>query len=259
MIAAEHGDGLPLIAVHGFGVDHRIMLPLEEMLATAPWRRIYIDLPWAEGAVDTGAATPREIADAVLTEVADIADGGQFAIVGSSFGAMVARHIAHELPGQCVGLATLAGAFELDRARRRLPPREVLVYDEVILERAGEWRDSFSEMAVIHTMETLAAFEEYALPGLRGADLRVLARLSASYADAYTPEREHHAGFTAPSLHVFGRQDHVVGFEDGLAHVGYYARGSFVVLDGAGHNLQLERPQAVGELMRDWLDRILRT
>lgn len=257
MIAAEHGDGLPLIAVHGFGVDHRIMLPLEDMLKDAPWRRVYVDLPWAEGAIDSGALTPRDVADTVLAEVTEIAAGGPFAIIGSSFGAMVARHVAHERPGQCIGLGTLAGAFELDHAKRKLPPREVVRYDERILERAGDWRDRFAEKAVIHTPEALAAFERYALPGLRGADLRVLARLSATYSEAYTPEREGYDPFTAPSLHVFGRQDHVVGFEDGLAHAGHYAHGSFVVLDGAGHNLQLERPFVVGELIRDWLNRTL--
>ena len=252
MIAAEHGSGIPLIAVHGFGVDHRILLPLEGWVADHPWRRVYLDLPWAEGAADRGLGTPREVADAVRDEVEAIAAGGPFAIVGNSFGAMVARHVAHALRSQCLGLATLAGVFELDHAKRRLPPRDVVVADESVLDRAGSWRVDFAEMAVLQTADALAAFERFVLPGLRGSDPGVLERISSSYSAGYHPESSEGA-FTAPSLHVFGRQDHVVGFEDGLGVADHYVRGTFVVLDGAGHNLHLERPDAVAPLVRDWL------
>lgn len=255
MIAETHGDGLPLIAVHGFGVDHRIMLPLEEMIGDAGWRRVYIDLPWAERATDTGAATPKEVADTVLSEVRETVGDGPFAIIGNSFGAMVARHVAHSLAPQCLGLATLAGAFELDRALRELPPREILIHDERILELAGEARPEFEEMAVLHTEAALRGFERFVLPGIRGAKLRVLARLNATYTDAYVPELEHPAPFTAPALHVFGRQDHVVGFTDGLAAADHYPRGTFAVLDSAGHNVHIEQPEAVGALVREWLSR----
>ncbi|GAA1316551.1 alpha/beta fold hydrolase [Leucobacter albus] len=255
MIAQTYGDGVPLIAVHGFGVDHRIMLPLEDMAPDDGWRRVYLDLPWAEGASDTGAATPREVADAVLAEVREIAGGGPFAIIGNSFGAMVARHVAHELAAQCVGLATLAGAFELDRDKRSLPPREVVRHDEAVLELAGDARTEYAEMAVVHTERTLRGFERFVLPGIRGSNLRVLARLNATYTDAYSPERGAAGPFASPALHVFGRQDHVVGFADAFAFTGHYPRGAFVVLDGAGHNLHLEQPDTVGALVRDWLGR----
>ncbi|QLD11136.1 alpha/beta fold hydrolase [Microbacterium oleivorans] len=252
MIAAEHGSGVPLIAIHGFGVDHRILLPLEDWVADRPWRRVYLDLPWAERAIDRGLGTPREVADAVREEVETITAGGPFAIIGNSFGAMVARHVAHALRPRCRGLATLAGVFELDHDKRRLPPREVVVTDQSVLDRAGSFRDDFAEMAVVQTADALAAFEEFVLPGLRGADADVLDRISSSYSAGYAPEHTE-AAFTAPSLHVFGRQDNVVGFEDGLGTADHYVRGTFVVLDGAGHNVHLERPDAVAPLVRDWL------
>lgn len=255
MIAEVHGDGLPLIAVHGFGVDHRIMLPLENMLGEAPWQRVYLDLPWAENAIDTGATTPREVAEEVLDEVREITDGGPFAIIGNSFGAMAARHVAHALRNQCLGLATLAGAFQLDHALRRVPSHETIVYDAEILQQAGDWRESFEEMAVIHTAATLRSFERFVLPGLRGANQQVLDRLSASYTEAYSPESMAVDPFTAPSLHIFGRQDQVVGYEDGQSLIPHYPRGSFVALDSAGHNLHLEQPEVVGVLIREWLDR----
>ncbi|MEJ1089662.1 alpha/beta hydrolase [Microbacterium sp. Mu-80] len=167
-----------------------------------------------------------------------------------------ARHVAHSLPDQCQGLATLAGAFQLDHAQRRLPRHEVIVHDAGVLERAGDARAEFEEMAVVHTDQALRDFERFVLPGLRGADARVIDRLSATYVEGYSPESDAREPFLAPALHVFGRQDHVVGYEDGLALADHYPRGSFVVLDGTGHNPHLERPQLVGALIRDWLGRV---
>ncbi|MFD5599315.1 alpha/beta fold hydrolase [Leucobacter sp. NPDC058333] len=262
MIAEVRGQGVPLIAIHGFGVDHRIMLPLEEMLdgmpETGEWQRVYLDLPWAQGATDNGAPNPRAVADFVVDEVRHIAGDGPFAIIGNSFGAMIARHVAHALSEQCIGLATFAGVFVLDHAERTLPHREIMLRDERVLELAGDGREDFAAMAVLQTAAALRAFEEFVLPGLRGANQEVLDRLSETYSDGYVPETDALQPFDAPSLHVFGRQDHVVGFEDGLAFAHHYSRGTFSVLDSAGHNLHLEQPEIVGALLRDWLLRASR-
>lgn len=239
--------------IHGLGVDHRILLPLEKQLAGQPWKRIYIDLPWAEGATDTGAASPREMAHEVLAEVREIVGDGPFAVLGYSFGAMVARFVAHELRGQCVGLATLAGLFVPDRDSRIVPEHEVIKGDIALLERVGELREDFESLSVIQTVETFEAFKAYVDPGVHGANHQVLERISATYNDAPDAELEAPDRFTAPSLHVFGRQDRVVGYEDGFARRAHYPRGSFVVIDGAGHNAHLEQPEIVGAHMRSWL------
>lgn len=256
MIAQVHGEGTPLIVIHGFGVDHRILLPLEDMLQGRAWQRIYLDLPWAEGADDTGEQTPHELADAVLAEVREIVGEGGFAVLGNSFGAMIARHVAHALRSQCLGLATLAGVFQADHALRQLPEHQVTLEDADVLARAGDAREDFAEMAVVHTVDALERFQEFVLPGVRGANQEVLERLGSRYTEAPEPEADADEPFDAPSLHVFGRQDQVVGFEDGPALRNHYTRGSFVVLDAAGHNVHLEQPEVVGALVRDWLDRV---
>lgn len=255
MIAQVKGEGAPLVAVHGFGVDHRIMLPLEDMVQGRSWKRIYLDLPWAEAANDTGATSPRDVADVVLAEVEEIVGGQDFAIVGNSFGAMIARHVAHALSTRCLGLATLAGVFQFDHSLRKLPERHVVLRDEGVLERAGEVGEDFAEMAVVQTPDSFDRYRRFVLPGLRGANREIMDRIGENYARAYAPELKA-SPFEAPSLHVFGGQDQVVGFEDGLAFRSHYVRGSFAVLDAAGHNVHLEQPAVVGSLIRDWLDRM---
>ncbi|SDO39007.1 Pimeloyl-ACP methyl ester carboxylesterase [Microbacterium sp. ru370.1] len=257
MIALETGTGRPLIALHGFGVDHRIMLPLEQMTSGMPWRRIYIDLPWTHlAAATTTVSSAREVAAGVLAEIDAHLQGESFAVIGNSFGGMLARFVAHERRERVVGVATLAGVVEADHVSRTVPPRTVLVSDPAALERAGADRDAFTEQSVLQNVASLDSFRRFVLPGLRGADDAVMERIAKDYALDDLPERTHPEPFAAPALHLFGRQDHVVGYEDGLSLRAHYPRGSFVVVDGAGHNVHLERPELTRAAVRDWLDRM---
>ncbi|MFC9770083.1 MULTISPECIES: alpha/beta fold hydrolase [unclassified Pseudarthrobacter] len=241
--------------IHGFGVDHRIMLPLEDAIGDCGWRRIYIDLPWAAGASGGKAASAHQVAQGVMDDIRDYLGNRPFAVVGNSFGGMLARYVAHELRAQVLGLATMAGVYEPVHAARDLPRRKVIRQDDSVLAMAGPSRDDFEGMAVIQSLDTLDAFTRYVLPGLRDADQTVLESVGGEYALPVEPEVAHPAPFEAPSLHLFGRQDHVTGYEDGWKLRDHYVRGTYAVLDAAGHNAHLERPDLTSALLKDWLAR----
>lgn len=249
MIAREVGQGRPLVLVHGFELDHRSMLPLDAALAGSSWRRIYLDLPWAERAVPGSVAGAQDVADGVVNELRQRLGDEPFAIIGHSFGGMIARHVAHTMRSQVLGLATLGAVFTASHSQRILPARAVIHAD--VPEQAAD--DDFREIAVIQTPGTLAAFNEFVLPGLRGTDRQVTERIAGNYALQQEPEAAHPEPFEAPSLHIFGRQDHITGYEDGLALRDHYLRGTFAVLDAAGHHLYMERPAVVAALVNDWL------
>lgn len=256
MIAQILGEGRPLVVIHGFGVDHRIMLPLEDALDGSGWQRIYIDLPWAAGNVDGDVTSANIVARGALNDINEHLGDRSFALIGNSFGGMIARHIAHELRDQVIGLATLAGVFEADHQERSLPRRLVVREDPAVLALAGQARNDYEEMTVVQSEATLEAFTRYALPGLRQANQVILERVAAEYALPVEPEIAHPAPFEAPSLHLFGRQDHVTGYEDGWKLRDHYVRGTYAILDAAGHNAHLERPDLTAALVQDWLVRI---
>jgi pimeloyl-ACP methyl ester carboxylesterase len=256
VIARTSGSGRPIVIIHGFGVDHRIMLPLEETIGDRPWRRVYVDLPWAEGAPPSDAASALQVASSVIDDVRSVLGEAPFAIIGNSFGTMIARYVAHELREQVLGLATLAGVFEPRHDARVVPPRQVLRVDEAVLDAAGDARSDFAEVSVVQDAASFAAFTEYVLPGLRGSDPAVIDRIAADYTLPAVPELAHPEPFTLPALHVFGRQDDVVGYEDGWRFRDHYPRGTYAVLDLAGHNVHLEQPQITTALIRDWLRRM---
>lgn len=255
MIAQILGEGLPLVVIHGFGVDHRIMLPLEHAIDDSGWQRIYIDLPWAEGNADINATSANHVAQGALDDIHECLGDRPFAVIGNSFGGMIARYVAHERRDQVLGLATLAGVYEPTHQARILPPRQVVRADASVLALAGHARDDYEEMTVVQSQATLDAFTRFALPGLRGANQTILKRVASEYALSVEPEIAHPAPFEAPSLHLFGRQDHVTGYEDGWKLRDHYVRGTYAVLDAAGHNAHLERPDLTAALVKDWLVR----
>ncbi|MBD1591679.1 alpha/beta hydrolase [Arthrobacter sp. S1_S22] len=255
MIAQVLGEGLPLVVIHGFGVDHRIMLPLEDVIDESGWQRIYIDLPWAEGNADANVSSADHVAQSALNDVHEFLGDRPFAVIGNSFGGMIARHVAHLLRDQVLGLATLAGVYEPTHQARSLPRRQVVREDPAVLALAGQVRDDYEEMTVVQSEATLEAFTRYVLPGLRGANQAILERVAAEYGLSVEPEVAHPVPFEAPSLHLFGRQDHVTGYEDGWKLRNHYVRGTYAVLDAAGHNAHLERPDLTAALVKDWLVR----
>ena len=54
-----------------------------------------------------------------------------------------------------------------------------------------------------------------------------------------------------------GKQDHVVGYADQVVLADHYASATYAALEEAGHNVHLEQPGAVSQLLRDWAGRVL--
>jgi pimeloyl-ACP methyl ester carboxylesterase len=252
----ERGSGVPLVLIHGFAVDHRLLLPLDPAIqAAGNWRRLYLDLPGHGASPDADVASAEDVVVVVEQGIRDRVGQEPFAILGSSFGAMVARRVAHDFRDQVLGLAALAPLFVAAHADRDVPASQVLREDPGVLHGLGADADAYAEQAVIRTAQNARAFLDHVQPGLLAGDQEAMARISSRYALNEEPEDVSLARFEQPSLFVTGRQDHVVGYRDAWARFEHYPRASFVVLDGAGHNLHLEQPEVVAALVTDWLRR----
>jgi pimeloyl-ACP methyl ester carboxylesterase len=203
-------------------------------------------------------SSSQEVADAVLGEIRARVGDEPFAVLGASFGGMIARYVAHELRPQVLGLATLAGVFIAPHAERTVPPRTVLRQDPQIEQLLGEALDQYREDAVVESADDARAFLRYVRPGLAGADQTALERIAKNYSLDHEPEDAHPEPFTAPTLHITGRQDDVVGYADAWSRIGHYPRASFAALDAAGHNILFEQRELCSTLLTEWLQRIRR-
>jgi pimeloyl-ACP methyl ester carboxylesterase len=245
---AEHGEGSPVLTLHGAGVDHReVMGCLEPVFeASTGYRRIYPDLP---GMGRTPAPETIRGADEVLEVLLGFIDGvigdQPLLVAGHSAGGYYAQAIASRRPEQVVGLALLcpllAGIHDV--------PEHQVVSGSGSLGNA-EFRDYFT----VQTAETLDRYERYVEPAARLVDQSALARIGERWVLTARPEDE--AAYRCPTLIVTGRQDSMVGYARAWEMLEHFPRATFAVLDRGGHALLHEQPGLIRALVTEWLDRV---
>lgn len=244
----EHGDGFPVLSLHGAGVDHReVMACLEPVFdAVTGYRRIYLDLP---GMGRTPAPETIGSADDVLDVLLAFVDGvigdGPLLVAGHSAGGYFAQAIAARRPDQVVGLALLC---PLLAGTHDVPEHEVIVSSGDI------GNDEFRDYFTIQTAKTLDRYERYVEPGGRLTDHSALARIGERWDIATRSEDQ--APYRSPTLVVTGRQDSTVGYARSWQLLEQFPRATFAVLDAAGHALPHEQPELVRALVTEWLDRV---
>ncbi|WBM79938.1 alpha/beta fold hydrolase [Cryobacterium breve] len=182
-----HGEGVPLVALHGAGVDHREIeaavedaLRIGEGAASQRWglRRIYPDLPGMGFSTAVGLTGNADVVTA-LCSFLDHLDAGPALLLGHSYGAYLARGVAARRPDAVRGLALVCPAAETGRD---VPSQEVVrqdadAYDE--LEPA--LRAGFDEYFVVRTRATARRYRDGVVPGQTLVDEDALGRLFARW------------------------------------------------------------------------------
>jgi pimeloyl-ACP methyl ester carboxylesterase len=95
---AEHGHGVPLVALHGAGVDHcEIEAAIETAVPAVGYRRIYPDLPGMGRTTAEGLTSNADVVT-LLGDFLDQVDSGPVLLLGHSYGAYLARGLAARRP-----------------------------------------------------------------------------------------------------------------------------------------------------------------
>jgi pimeloyl-ACP methyl ester carboxylesterase len=275
----ERGAGAAFIALHGYSLDRRMSIgafePLFGQLGRAAgagareYRRIYPDLPFmGESTDEPGGEGHDGILDAMRDFIAEVAPSGPLVLAGESYGGYLARGLARELGERVRGLFLLCPAVVGPRDARDIDP------PVVVREEAG-WREAARARGA-----TDAELEEYeyhavarSLAGFERTKAEIIAGIRMFRAEA---AKEHYAGreafsfdglgragtagaafdrpFEGPACFFLGRQDRSVGWRDAIRLADRYPRASYVIVDGAGHNAQAERPAEFAAAFRSWLE-----
>ncbi|WP_182906137.1 alpha/beta fold hydrolase [Microbispora sp. H13382] len=252
---AEHGSGLPVVALHGSGVDHREMAgALEPVFRDRPgYRRVYPDLPgMGRTPVPERFRGSDDVLDLLLGLVDAVVGDEEFAVVGHSFGGYLAAAVADRRPSQVVGLALIC---PLSEETRDVPAHVVLHASADVAEglspaEQGQFRDYF----VVQTPDTLRRFREHVAPALPLVDWDGLGRMSEHWRLSDAPSDT--PPYTGPALILAGRQDSTFGYAGPWELVERYPRATYAVLDRAGHALPHEQPGLFTALVTEWLDRV---
>jgi pimeloyl-ACP methyl ester carboxylesterase len=242
----EHGEGVPVLVLHGAGVDHReAEACFEPALATGGGRwRIYPDLP---GMGLTRAPAMLRSADDVLDSLLGFADGvfgsTPALLVGHSLGAYYAQGFAARWPERVAGLALVCPL--LSGARDIPPHRPVVAADDL-----GD--EEFRGYFVVQTPAMLDRYERFVAPAALLADPAAMERIGEHW-ELTLPEGSTYDG---PTLLVAGRRDSTVGYAATADLLDPHPRATLAILDGAGHALPHEQPELLAGLVEEWLARV---
>jgi len=259
----EYGRGQPILLIHGYTVDHRLMSGcLEPVFGTEPgYRRIYIDLPGMGMTKSAPWITNSDVMlDIVLEFIDQVIPGERFLLAGESYGGYLARGVVNKIPDRVAGVYLLCPAIIPDHDKRIVPEHKVIKADEALLKQLDtKDAEDFAEVHVIQTAEMWQAFRDDVLPGIRIADMPFLHWFRTSgFGFTFEVDRLEKP-YTEPSLILLGRQDASVGYRDAWQIIENHPRAAFVVLDRSGHNLQIEQPELHASLVKEWLFRVRET
>lgn len=251
------GKGIPVLFLHGWGVDHAIWENQFEKAVSRKrnkYQRIYFDLPGMGKSVTNHRIHNSDDMLAVISKFIDFAIGEKhFLLAGESYGGYLARGLLPERGNRIDGLFLLCPVIFPDRQVRRRAPRTVLETDRDFMRSLPQDKiRGFSEMAVIQTKEMYRDYCRDINVSVAPGNENFLAELDG----AFTKDiNEHPYVFEKPALLLAGRQDSAVGFEDQYDLFRLFPRASILILDKSGHNLQIEQKKLFKTAVLDWLER----
>lgn len=255
-----HGEGKPVIMLHGFTVDSGIMLGcMEPVFRNVPgYKRIYPDLPgMGKTKGESWITNSDQMLDIVIDFINKVIPGETFLLAGESYGGYLARGIIQRMAERVEGLLMLCPGIIMTPGWRNAPDHTVLEKDEALVsELEPSVAKGFASINVVLNRRVWEKYREDVLTGLSRADFPFLDNLYAKgYAFSFDVDKQAEK-FTRPALILVGRQDSVVGYKDAWGILDNYPRATFAVLDKAAHNLQIEQENLFQCLVREWIDRV---
>ncbi len=255
------GEGKPILMLHGFPLDHQMMKGCMEPIFRKRhgWKRIYFDLPgmgksestdWIKGSDD--------MVKVVLEFIDEVVGNENFLLVGESYGGGMARAVIHNRPEKVDGMFIFCPAIIPGTTPDDLPTRNVMRVDKDFVKTLKKEHLEFMQsFAVIQNRYTWERIKEETLTGYMQRDQKFIEKLTegGKYPLTYNID-DLKKPFEKPTLILTGRQDHCVGYKSAWDFYDNYPRGTFVVLDKAGHGLQYEQVLLFNVLADEWLDRV---
>lgn len=244
----EHGQGRPVLVLHGAGVDHREAEACFEpgLARTGRYRRVYPDLPgMGRSSAPVSLRSADDVLDTLLEFADDVLGTGAAVVMGHSAGAYFAQGIAAKRPDRVAGLALVCPLLS---GIRDVPEHQPVVAADDLGDQ--EFRDYF----VVQTPEMLDRYERFVAPAASLTDHAAMERIGERW-ELTTTDGSPYGG---PTLVVAGRRDSTVGYAAAMDLLEAYPRATLAVLDEAGHALPHEQPTLLAGLVAELLGRVRR-
>jgi pimeloyl-ACP methyl ester carboxylesterase len=250
-VALHHevrGEGEPVLFLHGFPFTGALWHPVVERLG-GDWRCILPDLRGMGHSPATPAAGMDDYADDLARLLDALGETRLPVLVGMSMGGYVAFAFARRHPERVRALALVATRAQADTeegARGRLATA-----DRVLREGSRVVADDMlGKLFAASASEELRARWHATIAATPPEGVAAALRAMAARPDSFGTLRE----LDRPVLVVMGEEDAIVAVEDGRRMAEAARAGRPVTVPGAGHMAPAERPDAVADALRRFLD-----
>lgn len=262
---AGPADAAPLILIHGLGNEADTWRHVIPRLSER-FRVIAVDLPGFGRSDKPSRAYTAPFFCSALFELMGVLGIARAGLVGHSLGAVIAHFAALQRPDRVDTLVLVSGSLfassqKLDAATllflipgvgeylyRRFQKDPDAAYRslEPYYARLDDLPQSEREFLYRRVNERVADDAQ------RRAFFSTLRRLALWLPAQQRSLRERLAGLTVPTLVIWGEADRINPVAMGQALAAAQPPARFVVIPGAGHNVQEEQPQAVAQALLEW-------
>jgi pimeloyl-ACP methyl ester carboxylesterase len=252
----DRGQGMPLMLVHGFPLDHSMwdaqVGPLRQR-----FRVIAPDLRGFGGSqVTAGTVSMEQMADDLAALATALAVDEPMVLCGLSMGGYVALEFWRKHAARLRGLVLCdtraapdtpeAAAARLETAERVLGEGTVPLADSLLPKLfAPATLEKRSNLAAIERRKILAAQPQGVAAALRGMAAR-------------RDFRGELAGISLPTMVIVGEHDAISTVDEMRGIAQAIAGAEFVIVPGAGHMSPLENPEGFNEALEQFLTRVER-
>jgi 3-oxoadipate enol-lactonase len=247
------GEGLPLVLLHPFPVNHEFWLPAAQALAG----RYRVILPDLRGHGDSGAgegpATMEKHAGDIA-RVMDDADIGRAALVGVSIGGYALFEFWRRHRGRVAALGLCNTKAPVDSAEARAGRLQAA---KDVLERGTEpfFESMIPRLLARTTRATRPDLVEGALRMMRKMSPEDVAQVQRGMAER-PDSTDTLKTINVPTLLVTGDEDILTGVNEAELMRQNISGSQLRVIPKAGHYSAWEQPEEAGKLLRQFLERL---
>lgn len=258
----KKGKGTPVVFLHGLGVDHRALFHIFEKFFTKKPRleylRFYLDLPGMGNTPPIpGIRSSDDILNLLQRLIETKLDNEPFILVGESYGGYLAQGLIHRLSSKIAASIWICPVVIPDISKRTLPPRQIISETPNFRETfsAEELKEYLRNTTVI-SPQNWQKFSHLIYEAQKSVDKVFITELFHKHYKISELSQNIDTSYPFPLLVLTGKQDSTVGYHDQFQLLEKYPRGSFFIIDQAGHNLLIEQTPLIYDIFEWFFNQI---
>jgi len=159
-----HGEGIPVICIHGYFLDHRVMTGCLEPVFSQlnGYKRIYMDLPGMGKSIPGDDIKSGDNIYYVLKNfVEKITNNCSYVLIGESYGVYLSRRLIKEHMDRIPGLELICPVIAPSKSARKLPDKFVIYEDSDFSEKLSKnEKDFYNQIGVLFSKSNFERVKE---------------------------------------------------------------------------------------------------